>query len=67
MNLERLMIKAIRKLKTVNAKAEIRSIFVSQGNGSYKNWKSATFCIEYVEEACGGYRIVYIDVDDQND
>ena len=32
-----------------------------------KNWKSATFCIEYVEEACGGYRIVYIDVDDQND
>lgn len=66
MRLETMMIKAIRELKKVSTKAEIRSIFMSQGDGSYKKWKSATFCIDYVERDCGEYRIAYITIDDQN-
>ena len=62
MKLELLMIKAIRELKKVSAKAEIRNIYVAEGSGSYNNWKDATFCIEYVEENGGEYKSTYINV-----
>lgn len=62
MKLEALMIKAIRELKKVSTKAEIRNIYVAEGSGSYKNWKDAAFCIEYVEEEGGEYKSTYINV-----
>lgn len=62
MKLETLMIKAIRELKKVSAKAEIRSIYVAEGSGSHKNWKDAAFCIEYVEEDGGEYKSTYINI-----
>lgn len=62
MKLEALMIKAIRELKKVSAKAEIRNIYVAEGSGSYKNWKEAAFCIEYVEADGGEYKSTYISV-----
>lgn len=62
MTLETMMIKAIRELKKVSKKAEIRNIYVAEGSGSYKNWKNASFCIEYVEEDCGEYKSAYISI-----
>ena len=62
MKLEAMMIKAIRQLKEVSAKAEIRNIYVAEGSGGYKNWKSASFCIEYVEKDCGEYKTAYINI-----
>lgn len=62
MKLEALMIKAIRELKKVSKKAEIRIIYVAEGSGSHKNWKNACFCIEYVEEDGGEYKSTYISV-----
>lgn len=64
MKLEAMMIKAIRQLKEVSAKAEIRSIYVAEGSGNYKNWKSASFCIDYVEKDCGEYKTAYITIAD---
>ena len=62
MKLETLMTKAIRDLKKVSKKAEIRTIYVAEGSGSHKNWKNASFCIEYVEEDGGEYKSTYIRV-----
>ena len=62
MRLEAFMIKAIRELKKVSTKAEIRRIYIASFSGSYKNWKGATFCIEYVEEDGGEYKSTYINV-----
>ena len=62
MRLETLMIKAIKELKKVSSKAEIRNIYVAEGSGSYKNWKDAAFCIEYVEEGGAEYKSAYINI-----
>ena len=64
MKLEALMIKAIRELKKVSKKAEIRTIYVAEGSGSYKNWKDASFYIEYVEESGGEYKTTHININE---
>lgn len=62
MKLEALMIKAIREFKKAHANFEIRTIYVAYVSGCYKNWKEASFCIEYVEEDGGEYKSTYISV-----
>lgn len=62
MKLEAMMIKAIRELKKVSKKAEIRTVYVAEGSGSHQNWTQASFCIEYVEESGGEYKTTYISV-----
>lgn len=65
MKLETMMIKAIREFKKVNAKAEIRNIYVAEASGKYKNWKDAVFCIQYVKEIGGEYKCTYITVENK--
>lgn len=66
MALEKLMIKAIRQFKKEHKTAEIRSIYVAEGYGDFKNWSDAAFCINYVEQSCGDYKEVYIKVYNEN-
>lgn len=65
MKLEAMMVKAIRELKKVSAKAEIRNIYVAETSGKYKKWKDAVFCIEYVEKDGGEYKCTYITVENK--
>ncbi len=58
-----LMIKAIREFKKQHKSCEIRSICIYEGTGSFKNWESGTFHIEYVEVASGEYKAIDIDVE----
>lgn len=64
MELEAMMIKAIKKFKKVNAKEEIRNICVAGVRGKYKNWKEATFYIEYAEEDGEKYKYTYITIEE---
>ena len=62
MKLEALMIKAIREFKKVYSNFEIRSIHIAWGSGCWENWKTASFCVEYVEQDGGAYKEMYINV-----
>lgn len=62
MKLENLMIEAIKKFKKEHKNAEIRTIYVAEGTGDYKNWSEAAFCIDYVEMSCGQYHETYVRV-----
>ena len=58
--MEQLMIKAIREFKKLYPDGEIRNIYISDGSGTFKKWKCATFCIEYILEGVGKYVKTYI-------
>lgn len=63
MKLEALMVRAIREFSKHNPGAEIRSCYVSEGSGSWKEWSGATFRIEYVLESGGEYQSTDIQID----
>ena len=61
--MEQLIIKAIREFKKQHSDAEIRVVYVTESNGSFKKIQSATFCIEYVTEPGGEYFTTYVSVE----
>ena len=62
MKIEKLLKKAITEFTKQNPKAEIRSCFLAEGSGSFRNWSEASFHFEYVEEAGGTYKETYIKI-----
>lgn len=43
MKIEKLLKKAITEFTKQNPKAEIRSCFLAEGSGSFRNWSEASF------------------------
>lgn len=60
--MEELMVKAIRQFKREHKTAEIRTCDVYEKTGWHGKTTQALFHIEYVEESCGEYKSVEIDV-----
>ena len=62
MEMEELMVKAIRQFKREHKNAEIRTCAVWQSSGYHGKVIDALFHIEYVEESGGEYKSIEIQV-----